>query len=379
MQVPDESGKGAPKGATKYILETLRLSFEESAKYQVRQLDLIISLVGRSFIPIFIAATFVYGVDAISPKFVAYLKEFAYGFGDFIKTNAVETAAALVLITSLLGTAAVLFASQIQLRKRYRAIRAEALASKRTSTQKDETPPPAREAKPAVAQRARQANSPKLKAEISSSAPTLRMMPSPNSSSFIQFIKNSSFRRDNSPSSYLDIYSHFKRRMSLEEDRLKRNSGLNLFWGILFAVFAMIFLLVTIFYRSTYPILSTQDFVAIYGPRATLAIILELISFFFLRLYNATEQEIKHHKNEVTNMESKFAAALIAMEAPTAPLKAQIVKGFMESERNFLLRKNEKTVASEMSNNYNDFLETLSIVSGVRKKSRTKRPGLPDS
>lgn len=367
------------------IFKSVSETLNEVALYQVKQIEWIVSKISQIIIPIAFLFSGSFLIRKISPTTADSISESIGHSLSFIKSNAVEVTTATVLLFSLAGTAAVLFASQLQLKKRQRDAMAKALAARQKLAREEArwreaarggAAPSASTATP----RARATRAASLHAEahleearIEEARIVRGRISNTRYTPEIQFVVPPNFKREQTPTSYIDIYNQFKRRMATEEERLKSNSGLNLFWGILFAVFAVVFLLVTIFYKPSSQISSTQDFIAAYGPRATLAIILELISFFFLRLYSATEQEIKHHKNEVTNMESKFAAALLAMDNPTLTTKSQVIKGFMSSERNFLLKKNEKTVASEMYTEYNDFKDTLSLLLRAAKPRNKKK------
>lgn len=175
------------------------------------------------------------------------------------------------------------------------------------------------------------------------------------------------------PTDYIDVLTQFRFRMRGEERRLKINSVVNLIWGILFSLLSGLWLLLSVNElkgHGTYA--SISDIVAAYSPRAALAIILQLVSFFFLRLYASTEHEIKHHKNEITNMESRFAGALFAAEASTPATRVIVLKSFMAVERNFLIKKGERTAATEVDTRYNDLVALVETL--VQTKARQQKP-----
>jgi hypothetical protein len=174
---------------------------------------------------------------------------------------------------------------------------------------------------------------------------------------------------DNRPSDYIDILMQFRKRMNSELVRLKTNSRVNLIWGILFTSLGMIFTLFTVTVYTASNVSNVVDLIMTYGPRITLVSILEIVGFFFLRLYNSTEQEIKHHKNEVTNMEAKFAAAMYSKDSQLT-LKQSVVRGLSSTERNFVLKKGERTVSFDGDGTYNDILSLFDKIQGLVKASK---------
>ncbi len=176
------------------------------------------------------------------------------------------------------------------------------------------------------------------------------------------------------PTDYIDILTQFRLRMRGEERRLKINSVINLVWGILFSLLTggwLLFSVNELKVHSTY--IGLSDMLAAYAPRAALAIILQLVSFFFLRLYAATEHEIKHHKNEITNMESRFAGAMFEASASTSATRAIVLKSFMTVERNFLIKKGERTAATEADTRYNDLAALFETFVSVQAKQKSRR------
>ncbi|WP_454718262.1 hypothetical protein [Caulobacter segnis] len=176
------------------------------------------------------------------------------------------------------------------------------------------------------------------------------------------------------PTDYIDILTQFRLRMRGEEKRLKINSVINLMWGIFFSLLSggwLLYSVTDLKNHTSYP--NMVDMIAAYAPRSALAIILQLVGFFFLRLYASTEHEIKHHKNEITNMESRFAGAMLDAGNSTPPTRAIIMKSFMTVERNFLIKKGERTAATDVDTRYNDLAAMLEIiVQGIGDKPAPK-------
>jgi len=97
-------------------------------------------------------------------------------------------------------------------------------------------------------------------------------------------------------------------------------------------------------------------------PRVSLSILIEIFAFFFLKLYRNNLNEIKYYNNEIVNIKMKIIALKTAAIYETDNLE-EIIKKFAETERNFILKKDETTVDLQKniieSNNSNKIIETL--------------------
>jgi hypothetical protein len=169
------------------------------------------------------------------------------------------------------------------------------------------------------------------------------------------------------------IFAEFSERMKEEQRRLKQNSFTNLSWGIVFAIFSFGILGYPLVTPESGPVATDwMAFLNRFGPRASLGLLVGVISFFFLRLYASNEYDLKHNKNEITTFESKMLALKWAEAARPGKLSEIILTHLMKSERNFILKKGERTVSGEIDNNYND-LKDLILEFGRMTKSRTNR------
>lgn len=105
-------------------------------------------------------------------------------------------------------------------------------------------------------------------------------------------------------------------------------------------------------------------------PNMALAFFIQLLSFFFLKLYKASLDEIKYYQNELTNLESKFIAfKLSIVQGDDAMIKATIAK-LMDTERNFILEKSQTTI--ELEKNRLSASETTEFVSIVKDLIKNK-------
>lgn len=171
------------------------------------------------------------------------------------------------------------------------------------------------------------------------------------------------------------LFNAFMKRMNEERDRLRSNSRANLIWGIIFAGIALGILGYPLVVEYSYEAKSTLSLFSHFLPRTSLGVLLAVISFFFLRIYAAIEQDLKHNKNEITNIEARIMALSVSMAAKDSQSLREVVKSFAMTERNFILKKNEHTVASEVDNKYNDMKELTTDVLKLFVLSRDREKG----
>lgn len=163
------------------------------------------------------------------------------------------------------------------------------------------------------------------------------------------------------PFSADSIIKHFLLRMQVEQTRLKNNALVNLVWGVLFSVLGLAVLSYPLFFPPTSTTEWTQ-FIISYMPRGSLALLLAVISFFFLRLYASNEFDLKHNKNEISTFESKVLAARLVSEFDDQAPLSIIAAALAHNERNFILKRGERTTSGEIDRTFNDIRELLKDV-----------------
>lgn len=106
-------------------------------------------------------------------------------------------------------------------------------------------------------------------------------------------------------------------------------------------------------------------------PRISLTILIEVFSYFFLNLYKKNLEDIKYFQNEVTNLESQYLAILYAFEQNNGQVKAKVIEKLMDTERNFILKKDETTIELEKNRidalSSNNTLSTLKDIISFKK------------
>lgn len=137
-----------------------------------------------------------------------------------------------------------------------------------------------------------------------------------------------------------------KDRLSAELEAVNRRGNLNLSIGIVTTLSGVAILGATVFEQYA----GTVEYGAIilhYLPRVSLVLLIELFAFFFLKLYKASLLETKFFQNEITNIESRFTALLVALHRPQDFGAPAVIDALSKTERNFLLKQGETTVELE--------------------------------
>jgi hypothetical protein len=174
------------------------------------------------------------------------------------------------------------------------------------------------------------------------------------------------------------LFKVSRQRLLDEAVRIDAISRRNLGIGILFSSIALAVLAWPLVSAAFYPPpeltsadLTTRGILRTYLPRFSVGLLLQFVGFFFLRLYVANELDLKHNKNEITNIELKMMALQLSKEFDDAFSKKEIMKSLAQTERNFILKKNEKSVSIESLSEYND-------LRGLVEKLVSKIPGAKD-
>jgi hypothetical protein len=170
------------------------------------------------------------------------------------------------------------------------------------------------------------------------------------------------------------LFQASRQRLLDEAVRIDSISRRNLIIGILFSVIALAVLAWPLISATFQQPTGSQDFNIFvwasqyYLPRFAVGLLLQFVGFFFLRLYVANELDLKHNKNEITNLEMKMMGVQLVQVFGDGPSKKEIVKSLAATERNFLIKKNERTISTEVMSEYND-------MKGLLEKAIGKLPG----
>jgi len=122
-------------------------------------------------------------------------------------------------------------------------------------------------------------------------------------------------------------------RLRAEIAALTRRGNLNLVIGTLTTV-AAVGLLAYLVLGATINYTSVPDLLSHFIPRISIAIFIEVFSFFFLKLYKSSLQEIKYFQNELTNVEMRGVALEAALLTIHNKTTEPIVEQLMRTDRN---------------------------------------------
>ncbi len=135
-----------------------------------------------------------------------------------------------------------------------------------------------------------------------------------------------------------------RKRLSLEQQRLRRRNAVNLTFGV---VGLLAGLSVLIYFRTFTLGLekdySFVDFLIAYWSRVGTVITLGVFSGFFLRLYSLTERVIERNKSDLTNIELRLTAGLMLYEEKNKEKFAILADNISKEDSKFILGKDEST------------------------------------
>lgn len=119
---------------------------------------------------------------------------------------------------------------------------------------------------------------------------------------------------------------------------------------------------------------SATKFIFISLPRISIILLIQIIAFFFLRLYRKNLAEIKYFNNEKINILSKIAAYQIAKDAKNDKAIETIIQTLSNTERNSILKDGESTkvlqyLKMENENDYNLYTKFKGWMNSSSKNS----------
>lgn len=95
--------------------------------------------------------------------------------------------------------------------------------------------------------------------------------------------------------------------------------------------------------------------------------LLQLVSFFFLRLYVSNQSDAKYFSNEISNAEVRLQAYIAAKETGDTKIIADFVKKISGPERNFILKKGERVIFSSETPDIKDLSTSISEMKDILK------------
>lgn len=142
-----------------------------------------------------------------------------------------------------------------------------------------------------------------------------------------------------------DIYNTTRFRLLQEIDSQTTKGIFSLSIGVVTASIGMVVLSSSVFGQLETK--NHMDYLLHFLPRFSLAIVIEVFAYFFLRLYKQSLDEIKYFQNEITNVEQKYMALIIVKRNPDDEMIVTLASDLMKTERNYILEKGQSTVFLE--------------------------------
>lgn len=152
--------------------------------------------------------------------------------------------------------------------------------------------------------------------------------------------------------------------------RLQNSSIVNLFIGIAIAFTGILILGSTFFEIEKYAD-KTQGFntagflIFALLPRLSIALIVQIFSFFFLLMYRSNVNDVRYFQNEITNIDAVASAISCLRNENDVNIKA-IISVLLKTERNRLVPKGQKLISPSTDE---DIIERLSRIEvGLNKQ-----------
>lgn len=148
----------------------------------------------------------------------------------------------------------------------------------------------------------------------------------------------------------LDVQTSFKKieeRLTKEINEVSKRANLNLVIGSVIAIMGWALFSWFIYGVSNIELEGWQLLNA-FLPRLSIIIIIEMFSYFFLKLYRESMDRIKYYHNELTNIEIKKTAIIVScMLENDSEHKKSLIENLISVERNYFLKKGETTIELE--------------------------------
>lgn len=155
----------------------------------------------------------------------------------------------------------------------------------------------------------------------------------------------------------LQFADGFRDRLMFEVRKLSGRANTNLFIGSITSIIGIAFLGFVLIGSGRYEIklsaegMSVQlaEYMLYYIPRLSLILLIEIFSYFFLRLYKNSLEDIKYYHNELTNVDSSISALRLALLIDCRETISKLITHLLKIERNFVLKKGDTTVQLEVA------------------------------
>jgi len=145
----------------------------------------------------------------------------------------------------------------------------------------------------------------------------------------------------------LEMSTDLVSRLQEEIGSLGRRANVNLVIGILISALGLGVLTWFVIEATNDLSVGAQavDVSLKFAIRLTLAAFIQVFAYFFLRLYRYGIFEIKYFQNEITGAQFRIMGLIAALQHKDVKALEKLFMELMQTERNFILKKGETTVA----------------------------------
>lgn len=142
-----------------------------------------------------------------------------------------------------------------------------------------------------------------------------------------------------------DLHSETKERLLSEIESQTTKGIFSLSLGVVTASIGMVILAVSAFGQNDAK--NYVEYILHYLPRLSIALVIEIFAYFFLKLYKKSLDEIKYFQNELTNIEMKFLGLMTIKRTSSEHDLKELASELMKTERNYILEKGQTTIFLE--------------------------------
>lgn len=134
-------------------------------------------------------------------------------------------------------------------------------------------------------------------------------------------------------------------RLSAASSTVTTRGFINLVIGIFFAVGALVVLQQSVNTLSSVDMskITVQEAVVFVGLRISLALVITLISYFFLSLYKRSLEDVRYYNNELTNIAFRTSAIALVVERGSPEILGEIAGKLVQDDRNAAGTKSAKS------------------------------------
>jgi len=143
-------------------------------------------------------------------------------------------------------------------------------------------------------------------------------------------------------------------RIESDNTRLHQLTYTNLMFGLFFCVLGLGILGASLFDPGE---ISLETFL----PRLTVGLFVQLVGFFFLRLYNSGEAAVQRNQAEITTLDHKISAIALMDDEGVS----ELVKQLISEDRSFVSADRKRAV-EEVKTDLNDLADSLAKILQAR-------------